>query len=402
MPCHIQRAEADLAQSAPADHEVLRVDQFLHQFGGDFLARFIMFGEAVEDFLFVAPVFLKLGGEFDEIPPYGCSREGAVGHIGEQAVDGVSHFVIERCDFAVGEQRGFVLCRFGEVTDDGDDGAFDLAVEEALVAVIGHPCALVFAFARVEIGEEGADEAVVIFIVNIISFYIRMPDGVAVAGFEADAEEFAEMVEAAVQNLIELVIGAEIFGGEVEEFLFEFFGVIADVPRHQLIQAVFLFREVLEHFEVFDCGGFIGGFELFKEFHDLRGGFCHAFFQDKMGVGVIAEKFCAFVLEFYDVEDVFRVIKVVVPCAGAEGAPYMLAQFAAVGVLQEGAEAGVIQCEDPFAVMIAFFGGVGGAVDGGLGEAGEVFFVFNDQLERFCGFDGVLHEGGAEGWRVSR
>ena len=75
---HVHHAEIDLAQAAPAAHEILRRAQFFDEIFGDFVFGFEMFGEHIERFFFVAPVFLHLAGQFDEIPEDGCSGEGTI------------------------------------------------------------------------------------------------------------------------------------------------------------------------------------------------------------------------------------------------------------------------------------------------------------------------------------
>ena len=128
-------------------------------------------------------------------------------------MDGVSHFVEQGCDFTVSEQGWFFLGWFGEVTYDGDDGALYCAVKETLVAVAGFPCALIFSGARVEIAVERADEAVVICVEDLEHFYVLVPCRVFIGFDEFQTEKFAEMVEAAIQNLCQLVVGTEIFRG---------------------------------------------------------------------------------------------------------------------------------------------------------------------------------------------
>ena len=114
-------------------------------------------------------------------------------------------------------------------------------------------------------------------------------------------------------------------------------------------------------------------------------------------MGVEAEQFCAFVFEGDDLFDVFGIVEFVLPCFGGESAPHGFAVGAVIGILYEGDVAWVFQCEAPFACVAVFFSVERGGFDGGIGEAGELGFVFDDEFEGFGRFFSVVHEGRAEG-----
>ena len=78
------------------------------------------------------------------------------------------------------EEGRFAGGGFREIADDGDEGTFDFAAIEALIAIAGFPCAVFFARAREEIGVERADEIIVLGVVNFKGLDVFMPDWIGV------------------------------------------------------------------------------------------------------------------------------------------------------------------------------------------------------------------------------
>jgi hypothetical protein len=100
-----------------------------------------------------------LGGSFDEITHDGCSVEARVFCSCGEVVDSVAEFVEEGYYFVVFEEGGLGLGWLGEVADESGSGVAAGAVREEEAWLEGEVgCVAVFAFARVEIKVEIADE----------------------------------------------------------------------------------------------------------------------------------------------------------------------------------------------------------------------------------------------------
>ena len=122
----------------------------------------------------------------------------------------MTHFMKERCHFAVGDERWLVLGRFREVTDNGNHRAFYLAVEKALAAIGGHPGAVFLAFAGEEIAVQCTNKIAGTFIEELKSFYIFMPCLVTLCLFKIEIKEFGEVIKASFENRFEWEIRTQV------------------------------------------------------------------------------------------------------------------------------------------------------------------------------------------------
>ena len=120
MPSHIQETEAQLAAAEIAAVEVRRINQLLHQLGGNLLAGLVVPRYLVEVFFFGQPILHDLRGELDEILVNARPRKAGVGPAGKHPVEGVAKLVQQSFYFTEGQERRLRIRRPREVHHDDD------------------------------------------------------------------------------------------------------------------------------------------------------------------------------------------------------------------------------------------------------------------------------------------
>ncbi len=138
------------------------------------LAGQVVPGVTGQDVGVPGPHLVDLGGELDEVPRDRGAGEARVGHVREQAVQGVAELVERSVDLGRAEQRGLPVGRTGHVEADRDHGP--VAQQAGLVDERGHPRTAALGVAGVEVGDEQADALVVVVV------HLEDPDVRVVAG----------------------------------------------------------------------------------------------------------------------------------------------------------------------------------------------------------------------------
>mmetsp|Transcript_9886 Transcript_9886/g.28036 ORF Transcript_9886/g.28036 Transcript_9886/m.28036 type:complete len:466 (-) Transcript_9886:797-2194(-) len=236
---HVEHAEGEL----PARHHagVVRLlrAQLLEVLLRQRLAGLVVPGEAVHRRLVVAPVLHELRRQLDGVPldPVDAG-DVAHGGPGQHVLEAVSGLVEQRLDLAERHQRRRVAHRRAAVAREvghGDVaparlGPADAHVHPGAAALVGRP--------RVRVQVERRDVLVGLVVVDGEEAHVVVPHlGLPIGGPDADPEDALDEAEQAVQNLLELEVGAQLLLLQLELGLLVTLGPERDVPRLQLVDA---------------------------------------------------------------------------------------------------------------------------------------------------------------------
>ena len=136
---------------------------------------------AAQHIEFPHEIFHELAGQLHRVPFHAVDAAHAqFVHACEQVVQAVPHFVEQRDDFVVRQARFFTGHGWREIAHQIGRRRLHLAClvarqEKAAAAVIVHPCAAAFAFARIQIHIHRADGFAVFFQLEIA--HVFMPHG---------------------------------------------------------------------------------------------------------------------------------------------------------------------------------------------------------------------------------
>jgi hypothetical protein len=134
--------------------------------------------------------------------------------------------------------------------------------------------------------------------------------------------------------------------------------------------------------------------ELVQKGHDPGRGLGHVLLEDVVGVGLVAEKLGPLGPEGGDLGRdglVVGVVAVVAPVD--EGGEELLPEVSPGGILEEGDAARLVEGEDPLPLaQVASLGRFGGALDDGLGQAGQLLGLVQDEDEAVVLLEDVLAE----------
>lgn len=396
VPGEVEFSEGDLPGGLIAFLKTQACLDAFDEFFGDGFAVLVVAGVFAEERGFGEPVFEELGGEFDEVPEDVDTGDAAEGTLAEEFVEGVSEFVKEGAGFVEGEQGGAVDGG-GEVGDDGDIGALDGVVPEALAEEIVHPGAGAFGGTGEGVDVEVSDEAGVAAVFDAVGADVLAVDGEVVDFGEAEGEEAVAEGEDGVEGVGVFEVGAEGFLIELVGTLFEFFGPVGVVPGVEVGFAGVLFFEGADVFEIpagggHDVGdhGIVEGFEGFE----VLG---HAAFEGIGGVVGVTEEAGAAVAEGEEFADDVEV------AVFAADAPLLIGQIHVASELgigtvgHEGDEAGHVEGEGP-GVGTSFVGGFfAGGGTGTCGEVGDDGLFIDPEAIGLGVFENVFGKAGAEG-----
>lgn len=256
-----------------------------------------------------------------------------------------------------------------------------------------HPGSAAFGFARVPVGVEGAEVIAGGVVVDFVELHLGVP-GFRFGGLNFDAKEAGGEIEEAAHDLVDGEVRAEGFVVEGVEFLAAFLGPVGGFPG-------------LERTE--RGSGFFGfiGLEFFGLGVKAIDDFCveisgevegslsvpgHAALQDVVGEIGVTEEGCFFLAEAEDVPNMSGVVAFAAVADGAGAFPDLLAEGVVFGILHDREHRGEVLGDAPLSFLVLALGVFGGAVFGGVGEAGEAGFVVDEKVPGVGGIENVLAE----------
>ena len=146
----------------------------------------------------------------------------------------MSEFMQESIDFGESKQGRFVFCRFGKVHGDRHmRPAVGSVFFDPLFLVAGHPGSGPFAGTGMKICIKQGQIASVL-VEYFVGLYIRMINRDVVIFLECDSVQACCQTENSFLDLIQFEVGAKKFFVQTELLIFQFFGIVAEVPGHQL------------------------------------------------------------------------------------------------------------------------------------------------------------------------
>ena len=263
--------------------------------------------------------------------------------------------LVQECGyFAEREQRGALRRGRGEIGHYCHARAVVLLLTYVLRAVCCHPCAALFAFARVQVEEQHSEEGLVL-VHNIIGRNASGVHGYVGIYAEPYAVQLGGEVEYAFLHLREFEIGTQHFAVDVEERQFQLVRIVCKVPWLQF--EIFAFHAFgislhLRHF--FPCRVGIMFQEVAEHAIYVVLAACHAFFEHIVGKRLVAEQLCHFLPHVYYVLAYFGVAVLAFAQAHSvvchvKGAP----EFAVVAIGKHGHVHGLVKRYSPtvFAVF---------------------------------------------------
>ena len=201
----------------------------------------------------------------------------------------VSEFVQHRADLVECQQRRGILGRFREVENQRDQRAGVLPVARRLAAEFGHPGPAAFRGPREEVHVQYGQEFPV-GVVHFVGLYVRVVDRDVGVLFERDSVESAGQVENAGLHVFEFEIGLGQLFVDAVFFVFQFFGIVGKIPRHQLAGKTVRGRIFGDALYVGMRGADRPVEQFGQESVDRRGAFGHPFFEHIVGVSIVAEQ----------------------------------------------------------------------------------------------------------------
>ena len=268
---------------------VLGVDDPPDQLGRHLFAGLVVYGPEVEELFLGSPVLHNLRRQFDEIAVDRRAGHAGVVSLRENAVQRVSEFVQHRADLVECQQRRGILGRFREVENQRDQRAGVLPVARRLAAEFGHPGPAAFRGPREEVHVQYGQEFPV-GVVHFVGLYVRVVDRDVGVLFERDSVESAGQVENAGLHVFEFEIGLGQLFVDAVFFVFQFFGIVGKIPRHQLAGKTVRGRIFGDALYVGMRGADRPVEQFGQESVDRRGAFGHPFFEHIVGVSIVAEQ----------------------------------------------------------------------------------------------------------------
>jgi hypothetical protein len=334
--------------------------------------------EAVQDLGRGEPAFEELGGELHVVAGDRGAGQRRVADARVEAVQRVAELVEERVRVVPRDQDRLPRLPLHEVRVVGDDGR-DVAVEALLVAVGVHPGAGLLARTRVGV-EIPQAHLLAGRVGDLVDAHVRLVDGDAVDGAEAEAEELARHPEHPRAQLLELQVRLDLVLVEVVLRLADLLRVVAVVPGLDLDLRTLLVRHRLHVGDLLADAGDGGLPHRLHQLHRPLRRAGHRVLEPPVGVSLEAEEFRPLGPQLEDLgDDRVVVLGVAVVAAAVVGAPDLLAQVAPVRVGEERLHAGPRVEDGPLALLAALLGGGGGGRAQRVGQAGEVGLLVEEE-----------------------
>ena len=349
MPSHIQETETQLAAAEIAAVEVRRVNQLLHQLGGNLLAGLVVPCYLVEVFLLGQPVLHDLRGELDEILVNARPRKAGVGPAGKHPVEGVAKLVQQSFYFTEGQERRLRIRRPREVHHDDDLRAMVFALRVfVLRGDAVHPGSGLLAVAGEEVGVEDGEELAV-GVIDLVGLYFLIIYGNILVFLEGDAIELRGESEHSFLHAVELEVGPRHLVVHIELDVFQLLGIVVPVPRHDVdILLLHAPGESLHGIEFVDGYRLVCLEQLVEQLIDILRRLRHLVRQLVFGIILIAQEVGYLQADIHNLADILLVIVFVALVADAHiFAVHLLAQVAAVGIAEEGDVARCREVEEP-------------------------------------------------------
>ncbi len=240
----IKQTELQLTQNKQRCLVVFRRQHFIQQFLRQRLTGLKVTRDKRQRFRLPTPVLHKLARQFDRIPWHTVDTGNARGFdTGQHMVQTVAELVEQGDHFIVGKQRRFTVHRTVKVTGQVSDRLLQCAVcLTHLADTVVHPRPTAFVFTGIQIKIEAAAQLVV-FVVQLEETNFRMPDVNIGALFGGDAINTFNHFKQTVNGFVFREVRTQLLVADAVEVLFLFLAVVSDIPRLQLINTKFRFRE---------------------------------------------------------------------------------------------------------------------------------------------------------------
>ena len=349
MPSHIQESETQLPATEIAAVEVRRINQLLHQLGGNLLAGLVVPCYLVEVFLLGQPVLHDLRGELDEILVNARPRKAGVGPAGKHPVEGVAKLVQQSFYFTEGQERRLRIRRPREVHHDDDLRAMVFALRVfVLRGDAVHPSSGLLAIAGEEVGIEDGEE-LAIGVIDLVGLYFLIIYGDILVFLEGDAIELRGESEDSFLHAVELEVGPRHLVVHIELDVFQLLRIVIPVPRHDVdILLLHAPGESLHGIEFVDGYRLVCLEQLVEQLIDILRRLRHLVRQLVFGIILIAQEVGYLQADIHNLADILLVIVFVALVADTHVfAVHLLAQVAAVGIAEEGDVARRREVEEP-------------------------------------------------------